>query len=432
MTATLSSSSKHTGNAKQNLMFDVVIVGGGMVGVTQALLFHYYLPQLSIALVDESTLTSTGRLYQPSYDARATALSRKSVLTFQKLGLWQTLAQQATPMHRVQVSDAGHSGRVEYAEDTSEPLGYVVENAWFGRTLLERLSQIPTIQRVEHSRVTHITQRANFAQFDLEAVKDSTTETRQMNQARTRLLVIADGAESPLRQQLGIHTSVHDYGQHAIVANVSFEKPHQCCAFERFRQNGPLALLPLGADGHAKKSALVWTHEHAQASEVMKLNSAEFAKRLQHAFGYQLGKFTQVGERASYPLKMVTAQEQMRKRIVLVGNAAHFLHPVAGQGFNLALRDCLKLVEVLKEASGKQAPDHTFDVGELCVLENYIDQQFGDQYLTIQLSHGFIKAFTSDSCAMQLGRQGALSAMNGLPWVKQQFFKQMMGTGIFG
>ncbi|WP_018013537.1 2-octaprenyl-6-methoxyphenyl hydroxylase [Teredinibacter turnerae] len=401
---------------------DIVVVGGGMVGLTQALLLAHQIPDAEITLV-ESLPVNMQDVRQPSFDARATALSPATVDVLQKLALWPFLESSAQPITRVHVSDRGHVGQTEYRQDenSGRALGYVIENRRFGAELTAaclRTSNISILAPAEVLRVTPV--RAG-----VELVVRQASEHTVL---AAQLVIIADGANSPLREKLGIGIDQHDYRQAAVIANLSFSEPHHGAAFERFTEEGPLAILPMvSADGRSQshRAALVWTRPAAQLEETLGLDDAAFIDQLQVRFGYRLGRCSRVGERSSYPLKMVFAREQVRRGIVFMGNAAHFLHPVAGQGFNLALRDCAQLAALLVQAWSRRQP-----LGDLTLLQEYLSQQAVDQKITAQLSHNFIQVFASHHPLLQLARNAGLLGISLLPGLKQEFFKQMMGQAL--
>jgi ubiquinone biosynthesis UbiH/UbiF/VisC/COQ6 family hydroxylase len=239
-----------------------------------------------------------------------------------------------------------------------------------------------------------------------------------------KLAVIADGGDSPMRRALGIEARVGDYAQTAIIANVAFSQAHQGVAYERFTVEGPLALLPLGEKPEARTAALVWTLPEPRAIQVQALPEREFLAELQASFGHRLGRFERVSQRYAYPLRLIEACEQVRSHLVLVGNAAHFLHPVAGQGFNLALRDCGALAEALVMAERRGQP-----LGELGVLQGYQRQQAQDQALTTAFSDRLVRVFSSDYLPHAALRHLGLLGLELVPALKQGFATTAMGRG---
>lgn len=394
---------------------DIVIVGGGMVGISLALLMAHKNPAWRITLIESFPLQPKAlRLYQSSFDARSTALSAGSRQILESCGLWEPLSKHVTAIRQVHVSDKGHfGGSIIGAQDHGlDSVGYVVENAWFGNVLAAALTDFPSISLIAPARVN--TARARAAGYELSLDDGRTLDTA--------LLVLADGAQSQLREQLGIAVERQSYGQHAIVANVSSDRRHRGVAYERFTAEGPVALLPLGESDDSSTMVLIWTRPSAEVAELLECEDAVFLQRLQAQFGYRQGHFMRVGERFSYPLELSVAKEQIRRSLAVVGNAAHFLHPVAGQGFNLALRDCQALTDTLVQAAKSGLP-----LGELRVLEDYLQKQARDQELTIRLSDGFVRGFSSTSPGKALLRNLGLLALDLLPPAKGLLARQTMG-----
>ncbi len=403
----------------QALEFDIAIIGGGMVGTSLASLLAASQPQLRIALVESQAFARADDMhFQPSFDARSTALSYGTAAILRELGLWELLQQHITPIAQVHVSDRGHflGGVIDANENNLDAVGYVVENTWLGKVLLGHVQAQNNIQCFASSTVTALSPQKDGA---LLSVK---TDTQKLL-IQTSLAVIADGGDSPLRKALGIGTQVRAYGQTAIITNVEFSEPHHGVAYERFTADGPVALLPLGESNHAQQSALIWTLPAAQADEIVALNDADFLAQLQERFGFRVGRFNRVAKRYAYPLQLVLAEEQIRSHLVLLGNAAHFLHPVAGQGFNLALRDCVCLVETLRGAIEKNKSP-----GDLAVLQAYLHKQSLDQQITIEFSDKLVRLFSSDQLPLIAMRHLGLLSLESIPLIKNQFIAQTMGT----
>lgn len=392
---------------------DIAIIGGGLMGMSTALLLAQVLPQYSIVLLEKRAVNpgTSGDSTQPGFDARSTALAPTSVNLMQHLGVWPAITAHATSIRSIQVSDKGHAGwvRLTEADNDDKPLGAVVENHALGRALIAAVAASPTVQVLAPATVTGVIPKADSAQLTL-AGGDT---------VNARLVVVADGAGSPVAQQLGIRVDVEDYQQHAVIANVAYDKPHQGAAYERFTKQGPMALLPLGGS-HSHTSALVWTWPSAQVGEVMAMPEAEFLQTLQRQFGHRLGRFRAVSKRSNYALRLSVAREQVRSRVVLLGNAAHFLHPVAGQGYNLALRDVLRLAEVLQQIPSAE-------LGDLQALQRYQQLQREDQARTIRLSDGFSRLFGSEHLALMGLRNLAMMAVEHSSWVRDGFIRQMSG-----
>ena len=402
----------------QQIHADIAIIGGGMVGASLALLLAQQNPAWKIMLLDAQAINVNEAPYQSSFDSRSTAISHGSVEILQNLGVWQQLSQQATAIRQVHVSDAGHfmGGLIDAKTYGLSAVGFVIPNAWLGRVLHRQLLAQKNVEVMAPAKVERIIPQQAGAQLAVHSPAGNTV----LNCA---LAVIADGGDSPLRNALGIEVAVKDYQQTAIIANVGFSQPHKNLAYERFTSDGPLALLPLGGSPDAQESALVLTLPREKSNELNSMDDAGFLQHLQHRFGYRLGKFLRVSERFSYPLQLTTAKEQVRSHIALVGNAAHFLHPVAGQGFNLSLRDCACLAGELGKAerAGKL-------LGELSTLQEFSQQQALDQTLTIGFSDKLVRLFSNSQLPLVALRHLGFVGLDVLPGVKSQFAAQTMGT----
>ncbi len=407
-----------SGLAARNDEVDIAIVGGGMAGAGLALLLAQKIPELSIALIEQHPLqvATAEQLAIPSFDARSTALSCSTQKILESLAVWQQLENQAEPILQVHVSERSRPlGMLMRADDTELPaLGYVIENRLLGNVLLEKvLSQQEYIRTLNPAHVEKITLSENSATLAIKA-----DENILLN---AKLVVVADGAQSTLRQQLGITSDNTPYDQHALVANVVTELPHDGVAYERFTETGPIALLPL-PDKQKNRAALIWTLPDNEIDEVMQLPESEFLLRAQKNIGGRCGKLLAVGARYCYPLSLVQAREQVRSRVVLVGSAAHHLHPVAGQGFNLIMRDCLALVETLKSVVIRGG-----DIGDLAVLQQYLGKQQWDQQKTVVASDWLPRLFSNRDRPQILLRSAALMGLDFLPGLREWFAREATG-----
>lgn len=399
----------------------LVIIGGGMVGISLALLLADRLPQLPVTLLESVCLpaSAAGEMppYTPSFDARNTALSRRTVQAFADLGLWAQLQPHATPIHRIHVSDRGHFGfaRLDAAEEQVESFGQVIENAWLGQVLLAALRACPSVTLRDGVEVTGLRTDAASATVTLAGGE----------MLSAPLVVAADGTQSRSRDWLGLSASWHDYGQTALVTTVATSLPHQQQAFERFTSDGPMALLPLpdepGSSAGSRRS-LVWALNTADAGRVAALDDAAFLDALQHAFGRRAGRFTRVGRRHAYPLQLMVAAQQAVPRAVILGNAAHSLHPVAGQGFNLCLRDVLVLVDRLAEAVAQGD-----DLGDMARMRDYETARQQDQRQIIRFSDALVRGFSHASPLLALVRNAGLLGFDLLPGAKPALARYAMG-----
>ncbi len=400
---------------------DIAIIGGGMAGLSMVELCARYLPSKRVALFEQFPLEVRDDLYQPSFDYRSTAISRDSADIFDSLGLWQQIGDHATEIQRVHVSDRGHAGLTSFdrSENRGSALGYVVDNAWLGRVLIQSVLNKSNATCIAPSEVSAIRFTEQGAHLQVKSAEHGSLEVN------CELAIVADGAGSVLRQRLGIDVDTYNYEQSAVIANVEHQFAHEGVAYERFTESGPVAFLPHGESNKAKASSIVWTTPSEKVDDVLRWSDDKFLATLQHTFGFRLGALTKVGVRHHYPLKRVVAKEQVRTSVVLMGNAAHALHPVAGQGFNLALRDALCLVKTL---SSEKRDDES--LGALRLLQRYVDKQQADQWLTTMMSHSFNRVFADDRNLLRAFRNFGLIGMNLCQPVKHTFFNQMMGKGV--
>lgn len=387
---------------------DVLIIGGGLVGASLACALGQ--AGVRTRVVEAFTFAAE---QQPGYDERSIALAQGSQRIFAGLGLWQALAADACPIHTIHVSDRGHFGftRLQREQEGVPALGYVATARVLGRVLLEGLQRLDNVQILAPARLAALHIDADGVQADIEQQGVS-------QRCSARLLVAADGAQSAIREQFGIATTRRDYAQTAIIANVTTDKPHQHVAYERFTDSGPLALLPMTGG----RSALVWTVRADQSDAVMALDDAAFLERLQRRFGYRLGRFTKVGIRNAFPLQLVQAKESVRPRLALIGNAMHTLHPIAGQGFNLGLRDVAALVDVLLDArrAGR-------DIGDLQVLQRYAAWRQSDQRRVAWFTDGMVRLFGQSLPPVAWLRDAGMLALDLCPPAKRWFGRMTMG-----
>jgi len=388
-------------------MQSLAIIGGGLVGAS-----------LALALQDGARARGwrihliepfePGHEYQPSYDARSTALSYGTRLIYQRLGLWGRIAERAEPILRIHVSERGSFGaaRLDCTREGVEALGYVVENAWIGHCLWQALD--------DQVVVRHCPAEVERLEPGTTGYRLSFTDGQQLE---CDLTVLADGGRSGLREQLGIQVSRRPYGQTALIANITPGKPHGGLAFERFTEDGPMALLPLQDD----RCALVWTRSQVDAARLAQAHEAVFLGELQEAFGYRLGALQQVGARHLYPLTLIEAEEQVRSGLVVLGNAAHSLHPIAGQGYNLSLRDVEALSVALLRSDAA--------LGDLAVLQEYARRQRFDQRVTVGFSDQVTRLFGDSGRLVAAGRNLGLLGLDLMPAAKRWFARQAMGLG---
>lgn len=396
---------------------EVIIVGGGMVGLSLALMLAKH--NIAVKLLEAIKYPNYDDVnlapYHSSFDARNSALSRRTVQIYQELGLWSALQEHATPIFEVNITEQGSFGkaRLKAEQEKVESFGQVIENAWLGRVLLTEVQKQPFIELIDGVQVTQLTQDADMAY-----IKASRGEEQLSLQAK--LVIAADGRDSFCRKALGIGASEHDYDQVAIVTTVQTSKPHNHVGFERFSSLGPLALLPL--PGEYLRS-VVWPVKKGTEGEWLgDENDQHFLDALQETYGDRAGKFQKTGKRFSFPLSQVLAEKQAVGRVVLMGNAAHTIHPVAGQGFNLCMRDAHVLVRYLTEQIAQNA-----DLGDAEILQAYEASRLTDQQRVIKFCDSVVRGFSNSNPILKFIRNTGLVAFDTIPGIKPLVANYAMG-----
>ncbi len=396
---------------------EVIIVGGGMVGLSLSLMLAKQniavklLEAIKYPNYDDANLAP----YHSSFDARNSALSRRSVQIYQELGLWDSLQEHATPILQVHITEQGSFGkaRLKAEQEKVESFGQVIENAWLGRVLLTQVQKEKNIELIDGVKVTSLTQTENEANIEAERDGEKLSIT-------AKLVIAADGRDSFCRKALGVGASVHDYDQVAIVTSVQTSKPHDHVGFERFSHLGPLALLPL--PGEYRRS-VVWPVKKGTEDEWLgDENDQHFLDALQETYGDRAGKFEKTGKRFCFPLSQVLAEKQAVGRVVLMGNAAHTIHPVAGQGFNLCMRDAYVLVRYLTEQLAKSE-----DIGEPSMLLDYEKSRLTDQQRVIKFCDSVVRGFSNQNPILKLIRNTGLLAFDLIPGIKPLVANYAMG-----
>ncbi len=396
---------------------EVIIVGGGMVGLSLALMLAK--ANIAVKLLEAIKYPNYDDInlapYHSSFDVRNSALSRRSVQIYQELGLWDALQQHATPILQVHITEQGSFGKARLLaeQEKVESFGQVIENAWLGRVLLTQVRQQALIELIDGVQVTSLTQDAEHAYI-------TASRGEEQLQLQAKLVIAADGRDSFCRQALGVGVSEHDYDQVAIVTTVQTSKPHQHVGFERFSPLGPLALLPL--PGEYRRS-VVWPVKKGTEQEWLgDENDQHFLDALQQTYGDRAGKFQKTGKRFSYPLSQVLAEKQAVGRVVLMGNAAHTIHPVAGQGFNLCMRDAYVLLRYLEAQQAAGA-----DIGEPNMLLEYEQARLKDQQRVIKFCDSVVRGFSNQNPMLKLLRNTGLIAFDLIPGIKPLVATYAMG-----
>ena len=386
----------------------VIIVGGGMAGATLALaLSTLSQGKLPVTLIEGSSPEGAAH---PGFDSRAIALAAGTCQQLDRIGVWSALKPLATPITDIHVSDRGHLGQVSLCRDDYHipALGNVIELHAAGKILFQRLQQAPGVKVLCPAKVASMTRSAQQVSVTLENGERLTAQT----------LIIASGNRSALAAEAGFSWQSEDYGQVAIIANVRSAQPHNGRAFERFTSNGPIALLPMSGN----RLSLVWCVAAAQSAAILAADNGAFLQQLQREFGWRLGQFTEVGSREAYPLSLHRADTLTTHRAVVIGNAAQSLHPIAGQGFNLGLRDVMSLAETLTEAYTAHQ-----DLGSFAVLNRYQQRRVADRTTTIAITDGLVRLFANDNLPLIIGRNLGLMAMARVSGYKHQLASRTLG-----
>ena len=398
--------------------FDIAIVGGGMVGASLGVALEGL--GIRIALIESIPHDAAA---QPSFDERTTALSNGSRRILETLGVWPALSAAATPIAKVHVSDQGHFGfaRLDAAEQGLAAMGYVVPNRSLGAALWGTLCRCPSVQVFCPAQVLRVVAGEHSVELRV-STGGSAAPGGNETVIEARLVVAADGAQSAVRSAFGVAAEVRDYQQTAVITTVLPQRFHDYVAYERFTESGPLALLPL-ADG---RCTLVLTLTPEQAELAMNWSDEEFLAEVQRRFGFRLGRFLQAGRRVPYPLSLSRSQRTSAARCVIVGNAAQGLHPVAGMGFNLGLRDIASLAELIAEHGRTQGAD----LGNANLLAEYDTWRAADRGGIIAFTDGLVRIFSNPLGAVQRLRNLGLLTFDLLPPAKAALSR--LSTGAQG
>ena len=385
---------------------ELLIVGGGLAGGTLALAAAS--AGIETALVDRAPPAA---LLAEAYDGRTTALAWGSQQVFAALGLWRDLAPDAEPMREIRVADGGSRLFLHYdhALAGDHPLGFMVENRVLRRALIARSAALPSLVHLAPVAVERVDYGAGAA----------TATLSDGSSVRASLVAAADGKTSPLRAAAKIRTVEWSYPQTAIVCTVRHAEPHRGVAVEHFLPAGPFAILPMTGN----RSSIVWTERAALVPSLLALDDDAFQAELARRFGDYLGAVAVEGPRRSYPLSFLFAAHTTAPRLALVGEAAHLIHPIAGQGFNLAIRDIAALTEAIVDARRLG-----LDIGGADVLRRYAASRQLDAALLGAVTDGLNRLFSNDAAPVRLARDLGLAAVDRMTPLKRIFMRHAMGT----
>ena len=396
--------------------FDIVIVGGGAVGSVAACLMAQIVnnsdKQLKIAVV-EAQLPSA---FDPSQvDPRVAAVTEKTRLIFEQIGIWQKVVdKRACAYKAMNVWDAEGTGRITFdCQQVQQPnLGHIVENSALVSTLMEH---------IQHQSNIELFCPANIVDYRLQ--QNGITLTLDNHaELSAQLLIAADGANSMVREYFQFATKQWDYGQHAIVTTITTENSNQLTAWQRFMPTGPLALLPLNDIDSAHCCSIVWSQDSQEAERLMALDDKSFCKELSRASEHCLGEVLNIEKRFLIPLRQSHATDYVMPRVALIGDAAHSIHPLAGQGANLGFSDAQVLATEIAKAHARD-----LDLGDIIVLKRYQRLRRPENLATMAAMEGFKRLFGAQNSTLRLLRNYGLSAINGLGAIKNKLIKQAMG-----
>ncbi len=400
--------------------FDVVIVGGGMVGASLAVALSF--TSKRILVVEPS---HPGSAAQPSYDERTVALTYSARNIFSAIGVWKQIESAGVqPIYDIHISNRGHFGQAHLcaAHAGTEALGYVVPTRVIGECLWEQIEQAKNITLCCPATVEALTSTDDNCSVVIAQGKKSTT-------ARCRLVVLADGGRSTLARQSGLVPESKSYGHSAVLSIISVDRPHNGRAYERFTRHGPLALLPLGQSGEHESSndeknsdryAVVWSTDNSQVDARLELDDQDFIEALQQEFGDRAGNFFRPTQRKAYPLSNARVESPVNGRVVAIGNAAHTVHPVAGQGFNLGLRDVACLAEIIHDCAVSQ-------LGSAQMMHRYASSRLEDTTRVDKFTHSLIEIFANEYAPLSLARNLVLKAIEYCPPAKRLLLRRTMG-----
>jgi 2-octaprenyl-6-methoxyphenol hydroxylase len=400
--------------------FDLAVVGAGLNGSLLALAAGE--SGLRTALIDRVPLQA---MTEAGFDGRTTAVAYTSKRLFEALGVWSEVARNAEPILDIRISDAGHDGRASRlflhfdhreaaaGHDEPAPMGWIVENRFLRAALLRRLADCPQVELFAPSEVLETDRDLNRAEVVL----------KNGNCVATRLVASAEGRYGTMREEAGIGARTWSYGQVAIVLVARHERAHRGVAQEKFLPGGPFAILPMTDDvDGSHRSSIVWSERTDLARRLLEVDAARFHAEFARRFGDHLGAVTTIGPRWWYPLGLVHAERYVEQRLVLVGDAAHGIHPIAGQGYNLGVRDIAALVEVLVDAKRLG-----LDIGSADTLERYVQWRRADNFAMVAATDLLNRLYSNDIRPLRLARDLGLAAVNRLPPLRRFFARHAMG-----
>ena len=385
--------------------FEVIVGGGGMVGLTLAAALGG--AGVSVAVVDRRPASA---MREPAFDGRVSAIAHGSRTVLAAVGVWDALAGDAEPIREIRVSDGASPLHLHYdsREVEADALGYIVENRHIRQALLRRIEALGCATLVDGASIG----RHERGPIEARVWLDDGRELA------ARLLIATDGRASPLRRAAGLGAVEWRYDQTGIVCTVAHERAHRGIAQERFLPAGPFAILPMTGN----RSSIVWTERSDIASRILALDRDSFAGELAWRFTDYLGALGIEGPVFSYPLALTLAERYTANRLAVAGDAAHAIHPIAGQGFNLGIRDAAALAETIVDAVRLG-----IDTGSVAALARYARWRRADNFAMLAATDGLNRLFSNDIAPIALGRRLGLAAVNRVPGLKRLFMRHAMG-----
>ncbi|MBP9721844.1 MAG: FAD-dependent monooxygenase [Gammaproteobacteria bacterium] len=416
-------------DAEGNAEYDLVIVGGGLIGAS--LLLALKDCNLRIALIEAKALYPLTR-EEPAgsanfLDQRSLVLNLGSKLYYEQLGIWDSIAEFTTKINKIIVSEQGKFSKI-FLDSTSfavPALGYVINIELLNNIIWENLNNLNNMEVYNNCRVINIIDRSDNS-HNSDAVSIVLDNNQIIQTIKSKFVIAADGAQSFVRNLLNIETDCHDYQQYALIANVTHELENKGIAYERFSLQGPFALLPrANKDGSQFFSGIVWPWDINKLDYIKNLSDQELLSKLQKLFGYKLGKFLSIGQRQFFPLKRVTSKELFKNRVIFLGNAANSIHPIGGQGFNLGLRDVKYFCDLLKN-NLHNLSNCNFE----SLFKTYAELRYDDHTRLKNNTHNLLNLFSSDYKITQWGRNLGMTIGNHSYILRSFIADQSMGLQI--
>ena len=399
---------------------EIIVSGGGVVGCLAALALathtHYKIVLLEANSAQANIASQTKHA---GFDARVVALAAQSVELLAQLGVDINQITHHS-IHKIHVSDKGHIGQVQLnaADYGVDALGKVVALDALGEYLLAKIDALPQIEIIQPAKINRVEKHENCNKVFYQYAESNTEKALQC-----KLLLVSDGGQSKTRELLAAGALHYEYDQAAIITNIQTQLPHKSVAFERFTSQGPIAFLPMQVNDAGDKTghfmSIVWCMHKQKVAQKLALNDLAFLTELQHLFGHKLGKLLSCSQRFSYPLALTQVQDFAQHRAFFIGNAAQSLHPIAGQGFNLGIRDVAGLINSISEST---------DPGSFECKQAYKQARTADKLATIEATDSLVSIFSNQHLPLVLGRNIGLLGLNKFNSIKTQFASFAMGV----